>query len=374
MEGLGSRGATAALLLYIAALGAYSAALSRDCTVLIPAVAAATVAAVRKARWVLTPLSLAAGVYYAALTLNSPAFFAPVAFLAPYAIAGEGAGNSYSPQAVGPTSMRVLEYVVFAALLSVLDVRVLAPLAMLATASLTYSLLYFVRLGSVRVDVVDVPEVATLGRPAPALIAVSAPSRVRIILECGGVRAAYTVEGQQVLRLDLPTEHVGPQVAVIKVYAVDGRGFSGRLVRSTAVKYSVVPLTSKIIEVLRRRVISRAELRRLISEVEVMLVEVGGEVGVPAVVAEGAGAEVASLIREYLRRVRLYVGAEWFVERFVEVLEEVGADQRLVGCRLEPEKHHQGYSGQRHEAPYLRTAEAVVAKQGQAERPTEQGD
>ncbi len=329
--GLGSsRGtATAALLLYIAALGAYSAVLSHDYVTLIPAAATVAAATVRRAHWILTPLTLAAGVCYAALTLNFPAFFAPIALLAPYAVAGEGAGNSYSPQAVGPTSTRVLEYAVFAALLSVLDVRVLAPLAMLAATSLTYSLLYFIRLGSVKADVVDVPKVAPLGRPAPALIAVSAPSRTRIILECGEVRAAYAVEGQQVLRLDLPTEHIGPQVVVINVYAVDEKGFSGRLVRSTPVKYSVVPLTSKIMEVLRRRIISRAELRGLVSEVEVMLIEVSGKVGVPTVVAEGTGAEVAGLIREYLRRVRLHVGVERFVERFVEVLEEVGMEKAL---------------------------------------------
>ena len=351
MRGLGSREAAAAsLLLCITAQAVYSAVLLHDYIVLIPAVATVAVALVRRVRWVLIPLSLAAGVYYAVLVLNSPALFAIIAVLAPYAAAGREVVVAHRPQAVGPTSMRLLKYAVFASLLSVLDVRVLAPLAMLAAASLMYSLLYFIRLGGVRAEVVDVPEVATLGRPAPALLVVSAPSGARLIVECDGVGVTFAVAGQQVIRLDLPTKHVGPQTAVIRVYAVDEEGFSGRLVESVAVRYSVAPLTSRIIEVLRRGVISRAELRRLVSEVEVMLVEVGGEMGVPAVVAEGGGAEVAGLIREYLRRVRFYAGAERLLERFVEVLEEFGVEE--VGAASSLKRGRLGeYLGVRYYVP-----------------------
>ena len=310
-------------VIYVTSLSIYLTIVRGSPLIPIPALITLLLSIIRKVRDLVPIAILASSISYTSLVTDSPLLFIPVALALPFMFSKGEVSGEYQQRFIGPTISRVLKYVVGATLLVMIDARVLTPIAIMTIASLMYALIYYVRLSKVRVEVLVIPRNAVLGRNAPLVLAITAPHSTYVWIEDGGSKVLYRVEESMIAKFNLPTNHVGQYSIVVTVGAIDSWGFSSRIVKSLTIKYSVVPLTSRVIEVLRRKVFSRAEILKLISEVEVVLIEISEELGVPSVAASGSGGEVAEVLREYIRKVRVYLTARRFIERLAEVLEEL---------------------------------------------------
>lgn len=316
---------TIASIIYVGLLSAYLAIMRDNPLITIPTLVTLLLAIIRRFRGLVPIAILASGISCTSLVIDLPMLFIPIALSLPFIFSQSEAVEEHRSLFIGPTISRVLKYVAGTALLVVIDARVLTPIAIMTITSFVYALIYYIRLSRVKAEVMDVPRTAVLGRNAPLILAVTAPRTTYVLVEGRGSRVLYRVKGSLIAKFDLPTDHVGRYSVAITVSAIDSWGFSCRLIKSLTIKYSVVPLTSRVIEVLRRRVFSHVEIIKLVSEVEVVLMEIGEELGVPSIIASGGGGEVAEVLREYVRKVRIYLTARRFIERLAEVLEELSS-------------------------------------------------
>ncbi len=324
---------------YIITLGLYVTYVMCDWLALVPV---AISLAIPLIRWVkeLTPASiLASGIVYASLIMSNSAYFIPLALSLPFLMVRNESIKKASPGFAGPTLIEVFKYVAGASVFSIVDFRILPPLAYLAAASLTYSLISYVKLSSGRAELIEEPKKAYLGSKGTALISASVPEWSYLIIQSTGYRKVYLGGAGLVVKAELSAEHVGRRSVEVAAGLIDSLGFSGRVIGRFIINYAVIPTAYRVLEAVGKELVSRADLKEMIAEVEVMMAELGGA-GPPSLIASGEGGRIASLIREYLRGINAYVGGGGvaFAERFAEALERIskglGGGESLSKARV----------------------------------------
>ena len=309
---------------YVISLGLYVTYLMRDWLALIPAAISLAIPMIRWVKGLIPASFLASGIVYASLIMSNSAYFIPLALSLPFLMVRDESVRKASPGFAGPTLIEVFKYVAGASVLSIVDFRVLPPLAYLAAASLTYSLISYVKLSSGRAELIEEPKKVYLGGEGTALISASVPEWSYLIIQSGNYRKVYLGGAGLVLKAELSAGHVGRRSAEVTAWLIDSLGFSGRVIGRFIINYAVIPTAYKVLEAVGKELVSRADLKEMIAEVEVMMAELGGA-GPPSLIASGEGGRIASLIREYLRGINAYAtgGGVAFAERFAEVLERV---------------------------------------------------
>jgi len=262
------------------------------------------------------PIILASSIFYYVYT-HQLLLFMPLAIILPYVFAKPGDHSGSLTLFLGPSSLRLIKYVMSLLIFVLIDINVLTPISIILIIVLIYSIMYFTSLARVRVEVFESPSKVPLGEKSVIQFGVKSPSTTYIVLEReDGYRKVYRVSNSSIVNIDIPTNHIGPQITTINVGVIDKWSFSRRLVKSLTLRYLVVPLTSRLIEILRKKLFSREEILRLISEVEITLVELGEE-KTPIV----SKVDIRRTIHKLIQRTgKLYTFLE-FIHRFVEALE-----------------------------------------------------
>ena len=274
----------------------------------------------------LPSMILSLGIFYVLSLWSSFPLYVPLAFLLPFTFSEKPRIEGSMTTFIGPSTILLIKHVIALLILTLIDVRILVPIATTLISCLILSIAYFIILSRVRIEPLNIPEKAILGRPAYAEFMVVTDKPLYIVLErSDGSKKIYWRGTAGVVDIDIPTDHVGVHLISISIGAFDKWGFSRRLLKTITLNYVVVPITSRLIGLLRKRVFSREEIKRLIAEVEVSLMEISSETGIP--VSKGVTASSREAIRvaiELLRKSRTGVlaSAGGLLYRFLEILEE----------------------------------------------------
>ena len=259
---------------------------------------------------------LASSIFYYTYT-HQLLIFIPLAIILPYVFAKKGDYSGSLTLFLGPTILKITKYVMSLLIFTLIDINVLTPISIILITALIYSTTYFTSLSRIRVEIFESPNKVPLGGESVIQFGVKSPSPTYVVLERGdGYRKVYRVSNSSIVNIDIPASHIGPQVITINVGVIDKWSFSRRLVKSLTLRYLVIPITSRIIEILRRKVFSREEILRLISEVEISLIEFGEE-KIPI----AGRVDVRRKVRELIQRaggLHTFLG---FIYRFMEALE-----------------------------------------------------
>jgi len=313
-------------LVYIILYGIYVSLTMNNMFLLIPLSILIIPYIYSKLQKFLPSMILSLGIFYVLSQWNTIPLYIPLAFLLPFVFSEKPRIEGSLTMFIGPSTLLLTKHAAALLILTLIDVRILVPIAITLISCLILSIAYFIVLSYVRIEPLSIPEKVALGRPAYAEFMVVADKPLYIVLErSDGFKKICWRSIAGVVDIDIPTDHVGVQVISINIGVSDKWGFSRRLLKTITLKYVVVPITSRLIELLRKRVFSREEIRRLIAEVEVSLTEISTETGIP--VGKGVTAssrEAIKVASELLRRSRTsgLVAISGLLYRFLEVLEE----------------------------------------------------
>ncbi|RLG82189.1 MAG: hypothetical protein DRO40_08290 [Thermoprotei archaeon] len=313
-------------LVYIILYGIYVSLLMKNMILLIPLSILIIPYVSSKLRKFLPSMILSLGIFYVLSLWNALPLYIPLAFLLPFAFSEKPRIEGSLTMFIGPSSLLLIKHVVALLVLTLIDVRILVPIAIVLISCLILSILYFIILSYVKIEALSIPDKVPLGRSAHAEFMVVTEKPLYVVLErSDGFRKVFWRSIAGVVSIDVPADHVGIHIISISMGVFDKWGFSRRLLKTFTLKYVVVPITSRLIELIRKRIFSREEIRRLIAEVEVSLMEISSETGIP--VGKGVTVSSREAIRvaiELLRRNRTggLTAITGLLYRFLEVLEE----------------------------------------------------
>lgn len=323
---------TLSCLIYIGYVHGFSA-------VLIPVVALLILLFVRPLHSFF-PLAIFASIFFIVLATDNGIYLSlPLTILIPLGMRGRGISIEDPGKTVffGPSALRVFSYLMPSSLLVLVDLRVIAPVALLSIATLIYTTYSYSLLSRVETRVIVPRNTVAIGEKLAIALSIKPSTAIYVVVDYGVGRTVKKVDGLDTIEIELEPKHFGRHVIEINVYAVDSLLFSSRHVARHVVEYRVTPLTERILDVIAHRFAEVPEILSRIPSLEVTVLEMRGYGSAIAV----QGAKALAAIRRYATEIgEAYLRA--ILRRFEEVLEEYAKGMlhprrsrygEYIGCR-----------------------------------------
>lgn len=290
--------------IYIVVHGMYASLSTNNIILLSPLSILAVPYVIGRFRKYLPSIILSLAIFYTLSQWNTIPLFIPLSLLLPFIFSEEPRIKGSLTVFIGPSIFLLIKHAAALSILTLINVKMLILISILLISCLILSIAYFIALSNTRVEVLDIPKKIGLGRTAYAEFMVVTNKPLYIVLERNdGFRKIYFLNATSIVNVEIPTDHTGMHTLMVNVGVFDKWGFSRRLIKTITLRYVVVPITSKLLEHLRKRIFSREEIIKLITEVEVSLMEISSESGIPVGKGVITGTREATRIAmELLRR------------------------------------------------------------------------
>lgn len=313
---------------YLLGVSVYYAVVSNDSLLIIPSITNLVLCLIKSD--LRSPSTLTTLAYYSLINPNMIMYLIPLYFLTPYLV--DPKVDTSVANFLGPTSTNLIKYSLMMLTTSLVSIYSLLMTSLIIFSVLTHTLIHYVKLSNVRVELLEVPNEVLLKSDASILLTTYSKSLTYLVVVNGGFKEVFRVSGYSMIKFPIPTQHLGSYSLIINLVVTDYLGISRRLLRPLSIKYVVVPTTLKYLEVIRSELFSRRDVKELLSDVELSITELGS--GLVGFGVEEVSRVVSGLVRYGLRGgpVELIMSLVGFSEGF-EGLGRRGRVGEYVGVR-----------------------------------------
>ena len=329
-NGFGRRGLKPYILCstYLLITSLYYAVVSNDLLLIIPSITNLVVCLVKSD--LRSPSILTTLIYYSLINPDMIVYLIPLYLLTPYLV--DFRIDTLVTNFLGPTSTNLIKYSLMMLTTSLISIYSLITTTLITSSVLINTLIHYIRLSNVRVELLEVPNEVLLKSNASILLTTYSKSLTYLVVVSNGFKEVFRINGYSLIKLPIPTQHLGSYSLITYLVVVDSLGISRRLLRPLSIKYVVIPVTLKYLDVIRSELFSRRDVKELLSDVELSITELGS--GLVGIGVEEVSRVVSGLVRYGLRGtpIELIVSLVGFSEGF-EGLGRMGRVGEYVGVR-----------------------------------------
>ncbi len=295
-------------IMYLLAVATYSALVMNDPLMIVPSIINLIACIIRPE--FRSPSILTTVIYYSLVDRKLITYLIPLYIVMPYLMSSKP--DTSLVNFLGPTTANFIKYPLLMVVTVLVDINSLLAIALMASVAVVNCLIHYLRLYGVRVELLEVPNEVLVRSDASVLLnAYSKSPTYLALVGSDGSKRVLRLAAYSLIKYPLNTQYLGSYSLVINPVVIDDACFSRRLLRPISVKYVVIPGTLKLIESIRSEVFSRADIKELISSVEVGIYELGGLSGLSI-------DEVSRAVRSLVGRGGLNRVAAEFITSLIE--------------------------------------------------------